>query len=441
MHDIKFLLRHRCLQHYINHTSCELHVMRFVWTLLLFVVAAAACEVHGADLDGDGIDDAREQFVAEFFVPHIYFHPEETYYPTSADAFVNQSTLIYNGAFNGEMCVLESKGFFTTSELPSLLPESTPMPWNLCNQERDNQDVPLQVHPHPLQLKFGKTSKSKKAMLRGGGSGSGSSSRSSSSGMQLCPENALTCFETTDPETCDVKVECVDTNFQYVFSEYNDSTYDGSKGFSLELGGPTVERLFTGRVKDAADLEFIPVYVHVSPTPLAHPRYAPDTFIVQYWLLYPFSGEAESTFHGGQHEGDWEHLSLVVSNKTLAIHAAYFAAHSHESSWLTAPDYEVHDGHVRLFASRNTHASYPTVGRKSRAGGLVHDECSSEGIMWEPSVIINMGEKDKPMPNARWLRYNGFWGSSRLTYTGNLPFPTGFPPRTPSWQDDYWTLN
>jgi hypothetical protein len=440
-------------------------------------------DVDAVDEDGDGVPDAWEQYVADFFSPHIYFHPDETYFPVAVETFVNHSTLLYAGSLYSGMCVMEDKGFFTADTLPALQEADTPLPWELCGDD---------YHPPrvlPARFNFGKragtlsipaaaasTPGRGTRMLRGEGGSSRSGSQhdvsrgsrdSSGSGsgsdahvtenehaeeeeLDMCGAHSLTCFELVyagDGDSAggkeDIRTQCIDSDFQeYVFAEHNDVASDSFKGFSLELGETVVNRHFSTPVTNVRELDYVPVYAHVFPPPLSHPKYAPDTLVIQYWMLYPCSGKAEDTFSAGQHEGDWEHVSLIVSNSTLAIHAAYFAAHSHESMWLAAPDYEVHDGHVRLFVARNTHASYPTIGRKPRMGGMVYDECSSEGLMWAPRVIINVGERERPMQNTRWLRYNGFWGSVRATYnTGRLPFPTGSPPRTPPAQKDYWTLH
>lgn len=384
------------------------------------------------DYDMDGLSDAYEQELAERFVPHIYFHPDETFFPVDVETFVNHSTLLYRGSLYSSECTLETKGFFQAHTLPVMRTPQALRPWELCNPDLFAQH---KMGEHVYAVKGQDVVRKK---LRGSASLEVDSSEKLTADLnEACKQKSLTCFEFEYP--CDRTntpiVQCVDNNYQeYVFSEYNDVTYDQTKGFSLELGPDTVHGYFKGVPENFND---VPTYVHVHPT--QHGNFPPDAITLQYWFLYPFSGEAEGTFHGGQHEGDWEHVSLVISNRTHVIYSAYFAAHSHESSWLIAPDYEVVDGHIRVFSALHTHANYPTVGHKPRAGGLLVDQCSSEGMVWSPRPV-NVGELNRPMPNTRWLMYNGFWGSSRLLY-GSLPVATGFPPRTPSYQADYWLMN
>ena len=383
-------------------------IMQLLRLLTAWACVLCCCTGELLDLDRDGLPDDYEMQLAEAFAPHVYFHPDETYYPISAETFVNASTLLYHGSLYRGECVVESEGYFTAATLPSLHP-----PGPGCVP-------PIPAHMPKKMLRGASVAPVSEADTTGGGC----------SGAQT-----LVCVDAPELQ----EVQCSDRNYQeYVFSEYSDVAYDGTKGFSLELGPHNVNLLAQRR---PAALRDTPVYVHVFPTPVERRNYGVDTVTIQYWFLYPFSGQADSTLQAGQHEGDWEHVSLVVHNNTHAIVNAYFAAHSHESSWLTAPDYEVEDGHVRVFVARNTHANYPSIGRKSRLGGLFSDECSSEGYLWKPDFFINMGEKEFPLPQTRWMRYNGFWGSSRRHYDGKLPFPTGFPPRTPCDQVDYWDKN
>lgn len=418
-----------------------------MWGLILCVLSlvtrASSCLSTSGyplefDYDMDGLSDEYEQQLAERFVPHVYFHPDETFFPVSVETFVNHSTLLYRGSLYSAECTIESKGFFQAHTLPVLRTPQALRPWELCNPnlfpQRKLGDRVYGVAAQNIARKS----------LRGA-AGTGSMSLAADSAessmtadlSEACQRKSLTCFEFEYPcdPTKNPVVQCVDNNYQdYVFAEYNDVAYDQTKGFSLELGPDTVFGVFKGVHQE---LDHVPTYVHVHPT--MHRNFPPDAITLQYWFLYPFSGEAESTFHGGQHEGDWEHVSIVVSNTTHAIYAAYFAAHSHESSWLHAPDYEVVDGHIRVFSALHTHANYPTVGHKPREMGLLVDQCSSEGIQWQPHPV-NIGELNRPMPNTRWTLFNGFWGSSRLLY-GSLPMPTGFPPRTPTNQADYWSVN
>lgn len=68
--------------------------MRALPLILLALLAILALPVALAqDSDGDGIDDADEQSLIEDFAPHLYFHPDEAYFPVDIDFAVDNSEL------------------------------------------------------------------------------------------------------------------------------------------------------------------------------------------------------------------------------------------------------------------------------------------------------------------------------------------------------------
>ena len=74
----------------------------------------------------------------------------------------------------------------------------------------------------------------------------------------------------------------------------------------------------------------------------------------------------------GAHEGDWEHVSILVSPSFEHIAAVYLSAHSHEARWLLPGSFSVQEGtHVDVFVALNSHASYQTPGHKQRISDTV----------------------------------------------------------------------
>ena len=74
--------------------------MKLVSLLLLFLTAFGFYSTNSSssynyDIDNDGIDDVLEQMLAETFSPVIKFHPDEKFYPTSVESFLNASNLMY----------------------------------------------------------------------------------------------------------------------------------------------------------------------------------------------------------------------------------------------------------------------------------------------------------------------------------------------------------
>jgi hypothetical protein len=202
--------------------------------------------------------------------------------------------------------------------------------------------------------------------------------------------------------------------------------------------------LHVGRALDAPFNASAPVYTHVSKNDY-HPDFPADAFVVQYWSFYVFNGALDDMLMAGAHEGDWEHVTVVVSADERELLGVYMAAHSHEGQWLK-PGAFVQTGHaVHVYVALHTHASYPSQGVKKRINdnvmySFLHDHCSNDGVVWHPDTVINMGEQAVPL--VPWAYYNGYWGSKKLGYSFiPLPFDSASPPRGPMHQADYWYFN
>jgi hypothetical protein len=189
--------------------------------------------------------------------------------------------------------------------------------------------------------------------------------------------------------------------------------------------------------------ETTPVYVHVFPT--VNDAFPPGSITIQYWLFYPFNGPVQHSVAAGAHEGDWEHVSVVVHNVTHDVLGVYMAAHDHSAFWLSRHNVTFAGSHVHVFVSMFTHAAYETPGQHVRARardlGPITDYCDVSGAAWFPHNVVNVGERYFPMKEAPWLLFNGYWGSRRLQYSAApLQLDTGMPPLGPAHQTDYWNL-
>lgn len=185
-----------------------------------------------------------------------------------------------------------------------------------------------------------------------------------------------------------------------------------------------------------------PVYIHVHPADVFGER----SIVLQYWFFYTFNGPLDDMLSAGAHEGDWEHVSVVIDDATRQhVRAVYMSAHSHEASWLFPGSIKQDGTHVHTYVALNSHALYETAGVKKRISdnilySMLHDQCSEAGQAWHPDVFVNLGEKDCPL--VPWALYNGFWGSKKLVYSFvPRPFDTASPPRGPMHQVDYWFVN
>ncbi len=67
--------------------------MRFLPLLIVALLLLAAGIAVAQDGDGDGIEDAQEDNLIQTYAPHLYFHPEEVYFPVSIQFALDTSVL------------------------------------------------------------------------------------------------------------------------------------------------------------------------------------------------------------------------------------------------------------------------------------------------------------------------------------------------------------
>ncbi|KAL6656835.1 hypothetical protein ACP70R_004615 [Stipagrostis hirtigluma subsp. patula] len=109
------------------------------------------------------------------------------------------------------------------------------------------------------------------------------------------------------------------------------------------------------------------------------------------WFFYPFNGPARAKVGPltiplgkiGEHVGDWEHLTLRVSNFSGELLRVYFSQHS-AGAWVDASQLEYDGGggvnRPVAYASRHGHAFYPRAGLvlqgDSKLGVGIRNDCA-----------------------------------------------------------------
>jgi hypothetical protein len=167
------------------------------------------------------------------------------------------------------------------------------------------------------------------------------------------------------------------------------------------------------------------------PTVYAHPFVNEGgTLIIQYWYCYPFNDFI------GNHEGDWEHVNVVLTpdHESVAAVEYFFHAKSitlpqgeykpdiedetHPVAHAGGRVYNILDYPIRLFSgdrNEGSHGHYPYPGEWEGASGLGHPESvtkpgsdSSRVISWEQFNVILTPEpgrvdyKRKPEVLSQW---------------------------------------
>ncbi|CAN6199558.1 unnamed protein product [Urochloa humidicola] len=155
------------------------------------------------------------------------------------------------------------------------------------------------------------------------------------------------------------------------------------------------------------------------------------------WIFYPLNGPARAKVgfitiplgEIGEHVGDWEHVTLRVSNFSGELLRMYFSQHS-AGTWVEASQLEYLDGdggnRPVAYASRSGHAMYPKAGLvlqgDSRLGIGIRNDCArgsrlDTGGAGRCEVVSAeyLGVKE-PV----WLGFERGWGPRKVYNIGRV---------------------
>lgn len=150
---------------------------------------------------------------------------------------------------------------------------------------------------------------------------------------------------------------------------------------------------------------------------------------ITFWIFYPFNGPATVRIGPfnihlsgiGQHVGDWEHVTLRISNFNGMLQKVFFSEHS-GGTWVDASFLEFSNGSNRVlaYASLNGHAFYSKQGMVSQGFqylGIRNDMKRSDLVMdtGERYVIIGADHIGHEIVKPPWLNYARQWGP-KVTY-------------------------
>ncbi|KAL3634583.1 hypothetical protein CASFOL_021637 [Castilleja foliolosa] len=165
------------------------------------------------------------------------------------------------------------------------------------------------------------------------------------------------------------------------------------------------------------DLQTAEVYLHVKPV-------LGSTFTdIQVWVFYPFNGHAVAKLaiikkiplgNIGKHVGDWEHVTLRISNFNGDLWKVFFAEHN-RGTWVDSSMLNYQKGSkFAVFASLNGHASYYRPGNVLLGGGKdvgIRDET------WWSEAVFDTGMRYQVVAgeglgvaSPPWLGFKKQWG-------------------------------
>ena len=153
------------------------------------------------------------------------------------------------------------------------------------------------------------------------------------------------------------------------------------------------------------------VYGHVFAT-------ADGGLALQYWFFYPFND-----FHRlGDHEGDWEHVTVRLDAALRPI-GAWYARHDVNApgAWYAWRELEREGDHPVVLAARGSHASYADPGDVEwyDAACPTRRPAEAEGRRcaiwrtWDAACggVLPTGGRERPRAGAGFVRFAGRWGS------------------------------
>lgn len=168
------------------------------------------------------------------------------------------------------------------------------------------------------------------------------------------------------------------------------------------------------------DLQSSQGYFHVKP------MYGGTFTDMAIWLFYPFNGPSTAKVEVvdvslgiiGEHVGDWEHVTLRISNFDGELWRAFFSQHS-GGTWVDASELEYQGGANNRFvtySSLNGHASYakPGLVLQGSAGIGIRNDTAKSILTLDTAAAFSLVAVDYPVGEwvtpPPWLNYLREWG-------------------------------
>ena len=247
-----------------------------------------------------------------------------------------------------------------------------------------------------------------------------------------------------------------------------EATCNPGPSFSQPVFGFTESLLKQSRPPCTAALHFN----RANPAPVARSYYHILDhglyLTIQYWFFYAWNetqhlGGGELAALCGNHEGDWEHVSVRIKRDPLstakhpddyrnAIDALYFAQHKRDShperKYFKSTDRRLSfkNAQIYVFSARGSHASYPSPGTwplLTLAGITLKDENDGKGL-----TLDLANDQLAPIMQAPWFDYPGHWGAivdnictplEKVTALSNDgPFGPGHTGKVSSFYEGDW---
>lgn len=190
---------------------------------------------------------------------------------------------------------------------------------------------------------------------------------------------------------------------------------DGAYWLDLPVDDKAKERVKKG------DLQNPQVYLHIKP--MLGATYTD----IAIWIFYPFNGPARAKVKFinnislgkiGEHVGDWEHVTLRISNFNGELWRVFLSQHS-GGTWVNASELEFQSGNKPVtYASLNGHAIYAKPGLVLQgSGGIgIRNDTAKSKMPLDTERHFSIVAADYLSGSASviteppWLNYFREWG-------------------------------
>ncbi|XP_028788806.1 uncharacterized protein LOC114744826 [Neltuma alba] len=180
---------------------------------------------------------------------------------------------------------------------------------------------------------------------------------------------------------------------------------DGSYWLDLPADEANKERVKRG------DLQSSQAYLHIKP------MFGGAFTDIAFWVYYPFNGPERvkvefvtiSLGKIGEHVGDWEHVTLRVSNFNGELQRVYFSEHS-GGTWVDSSELEFKNKNKPIvYSSLHGHALYHKAGVHHQGTDITSKSkiIMDMGVGYEVISVKYLGSQIVEPP---WLNYFREWG-------------------------------
>ncbi len=129
---------------------------------------------------------------------------------------------------------------------------------------------------------------------------------------------------------------------------------------------------------------------------------------LQYWFFYYYNDFqlAGPLISGGNHEGDWELIQILLDANELPVQAVYAQHKGGESRpWAQVPKAGADPNSPAVYVARGSHAAYFSAG--SHWTGVWFDNADGKGPHITPTLVV-LGDAQ-----PGWPLWPGFWGDTK----------------------------